>query len=728
MLNIDLSIIAPCYNEEHNIPEFVNRLIKTVKKIGLRAEIILINDGSTDNTENIIHSLVNLHHGVVFGLNNKKNLGIEESWRNGLEECSGRNVCIIDSDLQYQPEAIERLYRELQYSNADVVQGYRSSIGRLEDSRKILSKVLNFLLNTIFKMNLNDNKSGFIICSKPIFESILNHRFNYNYFQSLIMVAAHSKGYRIRQVETLFLSRQLGDSFIPSFPFRLIINVLTDLFLGVIEYRFSPIKQTVLRQILDNSTLNSENIYKMKGLRKFWFRVYILFMPIHHWMIGRSVATYYNELNKSQWLPSTKIKELQDKKLNLLVQHSYKHVPYYREKMDSMNLSPDDIQSIDDLHKLPLLSKKDVKENIYFDLMSDNHDKSKIQKITTSGSTGQPFTYYVDKQQLEFRWAATLRGMEMTNYKFGDKQARLWHQTLGLSRIQIIKEYMDAFFTRRKFFPVFEIKQKNIDKMIKKLSKYKPTLIDGYAEAINLCARYISSKEKLSNKKMSVISSAQMLPQHSRELIENNLNCKVYDKYGSREFSGIAYECNKHFGHHVVAENYVVEILKDKEPAKENEVGEIVITDLNNYCMPLIRYRIGDLAKSLGTKTCDCGRGLPLIGDIQGRVQSIIVGANGKYLPGTYFSHLFKDFEFIVKQYQVIQTKVDEIDIKIVKALRFEETLFNKLIDSISNTLGNQTKINISFEKNIPLIKTGKQTTVLSKIPIDFQNISNNIK
>ena len=102
MLNIDLSIIAPCYNEEHNIPEFVNRLIKTVKKIGLRAEIILINDGSTDNTENIIHSLVNLHHGVVFGLNNKKNLGIEESWRNGLKECSGRNVCIIDSDLQYQ--------------------------------------------------------------------------------------------------------------------------------------------------------------------------------------------------------------------------------------------------------------------------------------------------------------------------------------------------------------------------------------------------------------------------------------------------------------------------------------------------------------------------------------------------------------------------------------------------------------------------------------------------
>ena len=84
------------------------------------------------------------------------------------------------------------------------------------------------------------------------------------------------------------------------------------------------------------------------------------------------------------------------------------------------------------------------------------------------------------------------------------------------------------------------------------------------------------------------------------------------------------------------------------------------ITDLNNYCMPLIRYRIGDLAKSLGAKDCDCGRGLPLIGDIEGRVQSIIIGANGKYLPGTYFSHLFKDYEFIVKQYQVLQKKADD--------------------------------------------------------------------
>ena len=256
MIHKDLSIISPCYNEEHNIPELVKRLLKTVEKIDLEAEIILIDDGSSDNTGKVIQNIVDQYDGLVIGYKNEKNLGIEASWKNGLKVCTGRYVCIIDSDLQYQPEAINRLYKELQYSNADIVQGYRSSIGRLKDSRKTLSVVLNFLLNLIFGMNLKDNKSGFILCSKLILENILNHRFNYNYFQSLIMVAAKSKGYRIRQVETLFLSRHLGNSFIPVIPLKLIIKVLYDIILGIIEYRFSPRKQTVLKQILTQSKVN----------------------------------------------------------------------------------------------------------------------------------------------------------------------------------------------------------------------------------------------------------------------------------------------------------------------------------------------------------------------------------------------------------------------------------------------------------------------------------------
>src|SRR5258707_764531 len=126
-------------------------------------------------------------------------------------------------------------------------------------------------------------------------------------------------------------------------------------------------------------------------------------------------------------------------------------------------------------------------------------------------------------------------------------------------------------------------------------------------------------------------SSSQTLPASSRAVMEDAFGCKVFDKYGAREFSGIAYECEAHEGHHVVAEGYIVETLRDGQPAKPGEVGEIVITDLNNYCMPFIRYRIGDLAEVLPEATCRCGRGAPRLGAIEGRVQSIIQGTDGRY-------------------------------------------------------------------------------------------------
>ena len=142
--------------------------------------------------------------------------------------------------------------------------------------------------------------------------------------------------------------------------------------------------------------------------------------------------------------------------------------------MKKLGLYPEDIKTIKDLQKLPLLSKKDVSQNLYFDLLSDNHDKQKIQKISTSGSTGNPFIFYVDKVQLEMRWAATLRGLQMSGYQFGQRVARLWHQTIGMNATQIIKEKLDAFLSRRYFIPVFDLNKNNIKKIINKLQRLKP--------------------------------------------------------------------------------------------------------------------------------------------------------------------------------------------------------------------------------------------------------------
>ena len=178
--------------------------------------------------------------------------------------------------------------------------------------------------------------------------------------------------------------------------------------------------------------------------------------------------------------------------------------------------------------------------------------------------------------------------------------------------------------------------------------------------------------------------------------MENSFGCKVFDKYGSREFSGIAYECEAHQGHHVVAESYVVEILKDGRPAKPGEMGEVVVTDLNNYCMPLIRYRLGDVAVAVDPKaSCACGRGLPLIGKIEGRVQALIFGKSGRYMPGTFFAHLFKDYEYLIRQYFVEQVVHGEIILKIVKGPRFSEDEFQTVLSLLREHLGDNTIISV---------------------------------
>jgi phenylacetate-CoA ligase len=721
--SLELSVIAPCFNEEANIPELVRRVLALFANKSLNAELILVDDGSTDATVEVVSALLLKHPQLRFE-RHASNRGIEASWRTGVIAARGTSVCLIDADLQNPPEYIWELFRELNFSRADLVQGYRSSIGRLRNSRYLLSRVLNVLLNISFGMNLKDNKSGFILASKDVLLDTLRHRLHYYYYQSLVTVAAASRGYTIREIETLFESRLAGTSFIQGMPVRLICRTLIDIVKGIYEFRISTKRDNILADFLRSHTPTTKDA-SLSLWRRLLFELYFLLTPLHKWMITRRAKLYYHELKKSQWLTSADIKKLQEQKLRALVQHAYRHVPYYRDRMKELDLTPSDIESIEDLAKLPLLSKQDVRDNLYFALLSDNHNKKRIMRISTSGSTGEPFTCFADQHQLEIRLAATMRAVEWTGYRFGDRQARLWHQTIGMTTSQIIREKIDALLCRRLFIPAFNMSDESIEQFVKKLKKHKPLFIDGYAESFNFLASYLKTSDLDGLRPKAIMSSAQILPEQSRKIVENSFGCKVFDKYGSREFSGIAYECEAHQGHHVVAESYVVEILKDGRPAKPGEMGEVVVTDLNNYCMPLIRYRLGDVAVAVDPKaSCACGRGLPLIGKIEGRVQALIFGKSGRYMPGTFFAHLFKDYEYLIRQYFVEQVVHGEIILKIVKGPRFSEDEFQTVLSLLREHLGDNTIISVEFVDMIPMGRTGKQQGSLSRIPLDFQRLS----
>jgi phenylacetate-CoA ligase len=722
--SIEISVVSPCYNEMENAKALTERLRHVFAKRNLTGEIVLVNDGSRDSTGAVIDALAHEYEEVV-AVHHPVNRGIAAAWQTGVDTSRGRYVCLIDADLQYLPEEIWRLYREIEASRVDMVQGFRSTIERLRDSRYLFSKTLNILLNLSFGMSLQDNKSGFVIARRDTLADILEHRFHYYYFNTFIAVAARSKGYSISEVETLFKNRNLGTSYIQGFPLKLITKTLIDIVKAFFEYNiFSATLVDAFETFVQEHPVQRP-IERYGGWRRLWLWLFFVTMPLHKWKITRNARRYYDLLKRSEWYSPEQLRELQSVRLQHLIRHLYLHVPYYADAMQARDLEPEDIKTVDDLQKLPLLTKAEIRDNLYFDLFADNHRKKEMLKISTSGSTGEPLVVYADRRQLEMRWASTFRAAEWTGWRFGDRQARLWHQTIGMSKSQVFKEYLDAFFLRRMFIPAFEMNESNLTELVEKLKKFRPVLIDGYAEIFNFLAHYARNHGITGLEPKAILTSAQIMPPQVREIIERTFHTKVFDKYGSREFSGIAYECDHHTSHHIMAESYIVEILKDGRPARPGELGEIVITDLNNFAVPLVRYRIGDLAVAVDpNETCGCGRGLPRIGRIEGRAQAIVFCANGTWLPGGFFGHFFKDYDFAVRQYQVVQRERNSIELKIVPESGWSRVAEEEILRELHRFMGEAMRIDVGIVDHIPMLRTGKRTGVISHLQFDFQKLA----
>ena len=710
--NLDLSVIAPCFNEEGNIISLCEKIINALR--GYQYEIILIDDGSCDQTKNeMLKAQSDLNANIKI-INHSENRGIPASWISGIGLAKADLVCFIDSDLQNPPASIPQLYRAFLSNQCDVVQAVRSSIGRVKDNRFILSRGLNILLNSFFLQSAKDSKSGFLLGRKIYIDKILQDAHKFNFFQTFIGVALRSYGFRVVEVETLFQSRNVGKSFLTRWKtIRTTILALMDFAPAIFLY-WRPKKKVFLR-IFRYSQNFQMNLGFFRRLR---FELFFMTMPLHKWIIRRNARDLYIWLKEVEYIDRNELERIRLLRLKELLYNAYLNVPYYKEVFDKNGFKPSDLNDISDVSKIPLLSKDDVRRNIHFELFSSKHSKKEMHQINTSGSTGEPFVCYADKFQLEMRFATTMRALEMTGYKFGDKQLRLWHQTLGMSFSQVVREKIDALFLRRKFIPAFEMTRESIDRLVHLVEDGDYKLIDGYAESLNLIASL--SNSQINNSPRGVISSAQQLTPATRERIELLFGTKVYDKYGSREFSGIAYQCSLSDYHHVQDESYIVEILVEGRPALPGEVGEIVITDLNNFSVPFIRYRIGDLAVAVNQNLCDCGRPHSLIGEITGRTQAMIGCANGVWLPGGFFGHFFKDYEYCIKHYQVAQEELGSFTLKIVPTHQFSDSSKNEILESLYKYAGSKTKIYIELVESIPLIRTGKRSPVVSSLSPDL--------
>jgi phenylacetate-CoA ligase len=243
MVPIDVSVVAPCLNEEGNVDELVTRTLRTFDEHGINGQLVIVDDGSADATWARIQARARRDSRVV-GVRHLRNQGIVASWRSGLGAAAGHRACLIDADLQNRPEDIARLAAAHTNSN-DLVQGVRRPNRGV---RRLLyfSRALNVLLNTVFHMSLRDNKSGFVICQRSLLVRILAHRFAYKYFQCFIAASAAALGLRIVEIETVFDVRRSGQSFLGSLPIGPSLRIVWE----TVKFRFetwirTPSERTV---------------------------------------------------------------------------------------------------------------------------------------------------------------------------------------------------------------------------------------------------------------------------------------------------------------------------------------------------------------------------------------------------------------------------------------------------------------------------------------------------
>jgi phenylacetate-CoA ligase len=214
----------------------------------------------------------------------------------------------------------------------------------------------------------------------------------------------------------------------------------------------------------------------------------------------------------------------------------------------------------------------------------------------------------------------------------------------------------------------------------------------------------------------AVFTAAEKLYKFQKEKIESVFECKVFDSYGSNEIRSMAYECEEHNGYHITAENVIIEFIKEGEQASPGELGEIIITDLTNYAMPLIRYRIGDIGIP-SDQRCTCGRGLPLMESVEGRSNSFVATKDNRILSSSYFSELLMEFKYI-KQFQIIQKSLNSLHINLVCSEEPTYSEVNHLINSIKNSTKDDMEIKVKQIKTISPAKSGKLQLVISEIPL----------
>jgi phenylacetate-CoA ligase len=418
----------------------------------------------------------------------------------------------------------------------------------------------------------------------------------------------------------------------------------------------------------------------------------------------------FYELTKSQWLPSSEIKKIQEKKFLRLIKHCDKNVSYYRG-IDGFGK----VSNLSDIVNLPFLTKEKINERRE-DLKASNMPEKYFMPNSTGGSTGETLNFFSDYSNY-MGYGILTRNNIWTGWTIGSRQVMLWGSHYDITKAEkYFNQAKNQLIHKILYLSSYDMREVDMIKYCQLINKYKPHLITAYPSGIFVFADFLAKKGLSVIKPKGIICSGETLFEYQRETIESVFGCKVYNRYGCRETGNIAHHCEYREDLHINAEHVIVEVVdKHGNSCKADETGDIVVTDLDNYVFPFIRYRVGDKG-SLSDVKCRCGRGLPSMHRIEGRAFDIVIGTNGNLISGNFWTIILRTYVKGIRQFQVVQEKKDELIIVIVADENFDLHEKDRLIAEIHRKCGNDMNVSINNVNEIPLTKSGKQRFVISRV------------
>jgi|ERR1700722_4193627 phenylacetate-CoA ligase len=431
---------------------------------------------------------------------------------------------------------------------------------------------------------------------------------------------------------------------------------------------------------------------------------------------GFDTLRVLDEIKGAPFLPASRVCENQFKKLSVLLAHAQSHVPYYREVFRALGITSRDIRNFDDFSRLPVLTKDIIRERGR-DLVRDDVQLKTLSPHFSGGSTGVPLKFYRSREYMAASDAGIYRNLQQCGWHPGEMIAFFWGSSDKLDRMPGWEFELRQFVRRSYLFDPFRSGEAEMAAWAKRMRSLRPGVILGYASTIARYAAFLEAIRQTPPPIRGVFTTAEKLYRPQREVIERVFQCHAFDCYGSSEVQNISAECAQG-KMHINADFVVLEEDLADESIQADAPRPFLLTSLQNWSMPFIRYRNDDCGR-LSPDRCSCDNNFPLMRLEIARTTDNFLLPGGRVVHGEYFTHLMYGSDGIAN-FQFHQTITDQITLLIVPGpgnAEARKRQIQKAVDHIRSLSPAQpVRIEVQEVESIPLSSAGKHRFTRSDV------------